>query len=391
MLGQCADGRKLWLKGPGVPGDEVAFRAEGRGGVITEIVTPAADRVAPRCPHFEACPGCQLQALPYDRQLELKRAKIVETLKRLGGLEDIPFTGLEGSPQEYGTRNKLDFTLAGPDLGYRAPEGLVPVQTCPVGDPVMTAWIPRVREWLSHHPDHRLHRLLLRTNGARDQVSLLLRGEWSAEEQDSFVAMVQQTPAAAGVSIQTDWRQPWRTVWGTDVLDFDLAGESHRVSHDRFFQVHDRLADRLVRAALTGLSDGGGRTLLDLFCGCGAFTRPAAAAGFRVTGIDSSPPRSGMFRRADLRRGLPAEVLKQSWDVVMVDPPRSGLDKKLVTTLRDRVTPAQLVYVSCNPATLARDLRRLCQHGGYLLDRVQGFDLFPQTTHVETLCHLHRI
>jgi 23S rRNA (uracil1939-C5)-methyltransferase len=238
MLGQCPDGRKLWLLGPGVPGDTVAFVEEGKGGVISEVLEPAPDRVSPRCPHAEVCPGCQLQALPYARQLELKQSKIVETLKRLGGLEDVPFVGMVGSAEPYGTRNKLDFTLQGAEIGYQSRDGLVSVNTCPVGDPLLQAWIPRMKDWLMRHPTHGLHRLLLRTNSARDQVMVLLRGEWTGGEQEDFLQMAREEPAAVGVSIQADWKQPWRTVWGEEALDFEVAGASHRILHDRFFQVN---------------------------------------------------------------------------------------------------------------------------------------------------------
>ena len=390
VLGQCEDGRKLWFKGPGVPGDRVAFVSEGKGGVITELLEPAPDRIPPPCPHAAACPGCQLQALPYARQLELKEAKIAQTLHRVGGMTDVPFVGMVGSPLEYGTRNKIDLSLQGTELGYQGRAGLIPIENCLVADPILQAWLPRVRSWLERHPSHGLHRLLLRTNSDRDQVMVLLRGEWTGSEQEDFLQMARGEPAAVGVAIQTDWKQPWRTVWGEEALAFTLAGESHRILHDRFFQVNHEVAGDLVHAALNELGEGNGRALLDLFCGSGAFTLPARRSGFRVTGVDSRCPKGKAFHRADLRKGLPTAIRKQAWHVVLTDPPRSGMDKDLTTSLRDKVKPRDLVYISCNPATLARDLRRLCEGGAYRLERVQGFDLFPQTTHVETLCHLRR-
>lgn len=390
MLGQCADGRKLWLRGPGVPGDTVEFEPEGKGGSITRILEGAAERIEPACPHADVCPGCQLQALPIRKQRELKEAKIVETLKRLGGFAEVPFVGLTGSDVVYGTRNKLDFTLQGTDIGYRARNGLVAVEVCPVGDPLLEPWIPRVRIWLKRHPSHQLHRLILRTNGTRDRVHVLLRGTWNPEEEADFVDMAQQEPAASGVSIQADWKSPWRTVWGESSLSFPLAGEEHSVSHARFFQIHHELADRLVRTALGELGPGDGRALLDLFCGCGAFTLPARRAGFQVMGVDAQAPKQKPFLRTDLRRGLPPQARKRAWHVVVTDPPRSGMDASLTRAIRDRVKPRDIVYVSCNPATLARDLRHLCAEGPYRLERVEGFDLFPHTTHVETLCHLTR-
>ena len=390
MLGQCQDGRKLWLRGDGVPGDRVAFEEEGKGGMITEILEPSADRIPVKCPHADVCPGCQIQALPYERQLALKAAKIVETLKRLGGVEEVPFLGMVGSEKEMGTRNKVDLTLQGPEIGYQSRNGFVAIHTCPVGDPILQAWIPRVQAWLDRHPTHGLHRLILRTNSARDRVLVLVRGEWTGGEQEDFLQMARQEPAAAGLSIQADWKQPWKTVWGEEALEFELAGEKHRILHDRFFQVNHEVAQGMVEKALEPLGPGNGRALLDLFCGSGAFTLPARRAGFRVTGVDSKCPKGKAFHRADLRKGLPTFIKKQAWHVVLMDPPRSGMDKELTLSLRDKVKAKDLVYISCNPATLARDVQRLCDGGTYRIESVQGFDLFPQTTHVETVCHLKR-
>jgi len=145
-----------------------------------------------------------------------------------------------------------------------------------------------------------------------------------------------------------------------------------------------------VRATLERAREARPASLLDLFCGSGAFTLPAARFCDTVLGLDSRPGK-GPFQKADLRRGLPNKVMERPWDLVLVDPPRAGMEKRLVQQLRDRVRPRRLLYVSCNPATLARDLQRLCAKGDYTLNWVRGFDLFPQTSHVETLCEVVRV
>ena len=390
MLGQQDDGRKVWLDGPVVPGDVVRFRQEGKGGVVLSVLEPAADRIPAPCPLFDRCPGCRLQPLPAKRQLELKADRIVQTLERLGGLKEIPFHGVRATKAEYGTRNKLDFTVDGPRLGYRSGDGLADVSDCLLGDRLLRDWIPRVREWLGAHPDHNLHRCMLRTDGERNGVWMLLRGELAHDERNSWQKLFQDSDDLKGIGIQADWKQPWETLAGALDLRFALHGKEHSVQADGFFQVHDRLAGDLVGAVMDRLEQGRVGNLLDLFCGTGAFTLPAANIADRVLGLDSRPGQ-GPFQKADLRRGLPPKVLNQSWRTVLTDPPRAGMDKRLVGQLRDQVRADRILYISCNPATLARDLQRLMAKGDYQVTYVEGFDLFPQTPHVETVVELKNV
>ncbi|MGA0334331.1 MAG: class I SAM-dependent RNA methyltransferase [Kiritimatiellia bacterium] len=389
MLGLCEDGRKIWLEGPGVPGDRVALELDGKKGLITEILEPAPARQPPFCPHFERCPGCQLQPLPSSRQLELKAKKIVETLRRLGGFSEVPFDGIYASPREQGSRNKLDFTVEGPRLGYQTRDGLLEIQACPAGDPLFQKFIPPLRKWLSGRPRHALHRILLRTDGDRKKVHLLLRGQLEADERASLLQELTPIDELCAVSLQRDWRAPWESLFGDGTLRFRLAGQEHLISYDGFFQVNPELADQLVRDTLEEIRAADG-SLLDLFCGAGAFTLPAAAAGFEVLGLDSRPGK-GPFQQADLRKGVPPKLRRRKWTTLITDPPRAGMEKVLCSQIRDEICPRQILYISCNPATLARDLQRICANGAYALQKVKGYDLFPHTTHVETLAILQRV
>ncbi|MEX2606306.1 MAG: hypothetical protein WD708_03090 [Kiritimatiellia bacterium] len=389
MLGIRPDGRKIWLEGPAVPGDRVELEPEGKSGRVTRILVPAPNRLPPRCPHFDICPGCQLQPLPYAAQLELKAAKITETLRRIGGFDGFDFRGLTPSPDPYGTRNKLDFSIQAANVGYQSSLGFIPVSECPVGAPILHNLISPLTNWLRNHPRHHLHRAMLRTGSDRRTAHLLLRGLLSEQETSDLVDWAKEQCGLESLSIQADWKAPWETLHGPGSLTFTLADVSHTVAHDRFFQIHDTLADTLVRTALDWLGSGKSQRLLDLFSGSGAFTLPAARQGFQVLGLDSRPG-PGPFQQADLRRGIPKPVLNQSWQVVMTDPPRAGMEKDLCRQIRDQLRPERILYISCNPATLARDLQRLCANQSYRLTRVQGFDLFPHTTHVETLAELVR-
>lgn len=390
MLGLCADGRKVWLDGPAVPGDQVTFEMTGKTGIITEITRETAERRPAFCAHFNPCPGCQLQPLPYVSQLQLKEKKIVEALRRLGGFSEVPMLGVVPSPAETGSRNKLDFTVEGSRLGYQTRQGFLPIDDCPVGDPLLRDLLPCLQTWLTHHPRHQLHRLMLRADGRRERVHVLLRGRLEDAEAQSWRDWADQLPQVTGLSIQEDWRSDWETFYGDPSLTFSLAGIDHAIAHDHFFQVNDVLADQLVRECLDWLDESPKGRLLDLFSGAGAFTLPAAAHGFEVLGLDARPGK-GPFQKADLRKGIPPALLNQKWQTVLTDPPRAGMDKKLCGDIRDRIRPERIFYISCNPATLARDLKLICATGKYQLSRVKGFDLFPQTTHVETLVELAKI
>ncbi|WFB36573.1 hypothetical protein P3T73_02210 [Kiritimatiellota bacterium B12222] len=388
MLGLCEDGRKIWLEGPAIPGDEVRFELDGKFGQVLDLLKPAPDRRPALCPHFDRCPGCQLQPLPYARQLELKSQKIVQAISRVGGFDHVPFLGMQASPEEWGTRNKLDLTVQGPQLGYQTRNGLLPISGCPVGHPLLNELIPLFQTWLNNHPRNQLHRLLLRCDGERQQVHMMLRGVLGEKEEPSLLAWVNSQASISQLSIQDDWQSPWESLIGKGQLSFNLADHCHTIDYDAFFQVHDPLADHLIRDCMDWLGEGKA-PLLDLFSGAGAFTFPAAQRGWQVLGLDTRPG-TGPFKSADLRKGLSKKILKQPWKIVLTDPPRSGMEEKLCTQIRDHIQPQRILYTSCNPATLARDLKRLCQNNRYSLQKVKGYDLFPQTTHVETLVLLQK-
>ncbi len=389
MLGVCEDGRRIWLEGAVVPGDVVSFQPEGKGGCVTRILLPAEGRLDPPCPWFESCPGCALQPLPYTQQLELKSSRVVESLRRMGGVEKVPFGGITGSDQAFGTRNKLDLTLAHDRLGYRGHDGgIVEIEDCMLGDSRLREWIPRIRNWIQAEPDHGLHRCLLRTDSARSGVWVMFRGSLS-DTHRTYWAEQLGTSGLSGVGVQQDWTRPWQVIAGNLRIPFELAGQHHDVEADAFFQVNDVLADTLVRSVIRRLKAGHVGSVLDLFCGTGAFTLPAAESADRVLGLDSRPGK-GPFLKADLRKGIPPKVLHTRWHTVITDPPRSGMEQRLIRQLRDQVQPNRLLYISCNPATLARDIKRLTAKGLYRLVHVEAFDLFPQTPHVETCCELER-
>ena len=386
MLGQCPSGEKIWLTGPAVPGDHVAFLRKGKGGAVLRILRETTGRIPAPCPHFEQCPGCNLQPLPYERQCELKASKIVETLRRIGGIKEYDWRGLAPSEEAYGTRNKLDVQVQGRQIGYTNGWELIPIEDCLLGNDAIREVLAGIKPLLT--ADHGIHRMMIRSDTRRDKILVLVRGTPAPPDLAEFCT---RHPRITGLAQQAEKSAPWQQLYGDPRLEMHLAECRHEIHLDQFFQVHERQAEKLIRVAMDWLAEKPVQNVLDLFCGVGAFTLPAARLAEQVLGVDTFPGQ-GPFLRGDLSKGLPDDIRlhRVRWDAVMMDPPRAGMDKKLCKQLRDKVKPERMLYISCDPATLARDLARFCSGAVYRVDRVQGFDLFPQTTHVETLALLSR-
>jgi 23S rRNA (uracil1939-C5)-methyltransferase len=355
------------------PGDQLRVRVERvRGAVafaaIIEIIKPGPARIEPPCPYFGRCGGCDFQQLTYEAQLAAKVEIIRDCLHRIARLEppaEIPITP---SPAvwHYRARARWQHDAAHGRLGYYelASHRVCDVAACPVVVPEVQSVLARLRAHM--------------TIGALPQAA-----EFQAVAGDDGVSL---TPPVAA----SDAHERLRTI----------AGERYRFDADCFFQINHALLESLARAALR---DERGATAIDLYCGVGLFTLPLARRFKRVAGIEANARAAVYARRnladAQLTNAHVTTSLVGPWltrhaaefapvDLVLLDPPRAGADTETtrgILTLR----PHRIAYVSCDPATLARDLRAL-QAGGYTLDSLAAFDMFPQTHHVETIAHLSR-
>lgn len=353
----------------GIPGERVEVALDRRRrrfaeGRVVRVDEPSPDRVTPPCPHYGACGGCQLQHVRYERQLELKREVVVELLDRIGGFRETEVRPVVPSPRTYGYRNSaLLRSNARGEIGYTTVRGdaFLRVDTCPIMD-------PPVNEALA----------ALQGGGTPSEH---VRVRHSAATGETLVwPQVLSSPSETGRS-STRHR---------------LLGAWFRVSATSFFQVNTPQAENLVRYAVGQLGALGGATVLELYAGVGAFTRSIAEAAARVIGIEESASAV-----ADARvnlAGLPVRLiegrverslaaLRTPVDLALLDPPRGGCGRGTPQALRE-LAPRRIVYVSCDPATLARDLRLLGADGAYRLAVVQPFDMFPQTHHIETVATL---
>ncbi len=390
-----------------LPGEQATVRVvdDRRGWANAELeslVVMSPERVEPRCPHFGACGGCHYQHANYEAQLGFKHAVLRETLGRGGVPAPESIAVLAGEPWGYRNRIRLAFDSAG-NPGYRGrrSHSVVGIRECPIASPLLVdAAIAAADFFRALPPARRPAEISLFCDAAE---TALLIGVTTADTAKSRVeefagALSAQLPALKGVEFTSEGlagRQS-RTVasWGAASLAYRAAGFDYRVDHGGFFQVNRWLIDPLVER-VTG--EHKGEVAWDLFAGVGLFARKLAGCFERVVAVESA--RAAIPALESNMDGTGAEsicvathdFLKRSRDaerpdLIVVDPPRAGLGGEVTALLIEIAAPA-ITYVSCDPATLARDLGALLA-GGYEIENLTLADLFPQTFHIESVVQL---
>lgn len=361
---------------------------------LAEVLDASPKRVPPPCQYFGRCGGCHYQHAAYEDQLQFKVAIVAENLKRIGKLQEFPDVEILASePWAYRNRTKFKIHKRGGhlDLGFFRPasQQLLAVDECPISSPGINALIPVLKS-LGGRPDFPEGPLQMEVLDGGAQV--LLNVEGAAHFPETLVsAFREHVPALASLSVAG------RT-YGAGHVIYEAAGSRFRLSHGVFFQVNRFLVEKLAAAALEGLS---GRAALDLYAGAGYFTLPMAARFEQVTAVESSGTAvkdltsnlaHAAIKNVEAIRSSTEDFLARKKlppvDAILVDPPRAGLEKGGADRLA-ALGAAHIVYVSCDPATLARDLARLTA-SGYRLRRLLMVDLFPQTFHIETVAFVEK-
>jgi len=367
-----------------------------------QILQPSPYRVPPPCPYFQHCGGCHYQHASYEHQLEIKAAILKENLRRIAKLE-LPIDLSHPSPAlNYRNRTRLRVQTSEFALGYYkfGSHELLPVEQCPISSPLINRaiggfWelgragkLPTGIQEIEFFANADDSQLLVEAYVASDDDSI---ARWAGEVRAGF-------PEIAGVVVFRNamraGMQPERlAVSGAEEINYRTARANYRVSAGSFFQTNRHLTDELVEIVTQGRS---GRTALDLYAGVGLFSSVLNREFERVIAVESSPTS-----HADLLYNSPSNVKavratteqylnkfggKLKIDLVVVDPPRSGLGEGVIRGLVALGAP-RITYVSCDPATLARDLRALTS-GGYRLEKAHLVDLFPQTYHLESVFQL---
>ncbi len=398
-----------------LPGEEARVRIveEKRSyasGEAEEIAAAAAERIAPACPYFGVCGGCQYQHANYEAQLRFKQAILRETLERAGVRAPQEMAVLAGEPWAYRNRMRLAFDANGqPGYRGRRSHAVVPIAECPISAPLLVRAVLATAEIARRFaPAFRPAEISLFCDG--EETSLLIGVLASAAAKtrfDEFARVVnEQIPEMKGIELfaGSQGRElPHAAAhWGETFLIYRAAGNPYRVDQGAFFQVNRWLVDALVERVTSGRA---GALAWDLYAGVGLFAHKLATNFTRVIAVESAPVATAalahnlsgtkavavesstfeFLRRANRRGGLSRLVP----DLIVVDPPRTGLGAETAMLLA-RSEPTALVYVSCDPATLARDLRVLLA-AGYAIDRLTLADLFPQTFHIETIAELRRV
>jgi 23S rRNA (uracil1939-C5)-methyltransferase len=385
-FGRDADGRMVFvpfaLPGERVKVEIVEVHQRWARGHLVGVIESSPERIEPRCRHFTDCGGCHYQHMPYSTQLKAKTEIVRSQLERIGGFEDPPVETAVPSPSPWNTRNHLQFNLTHDGhIGFMAAgsQRVVPIEECHLPEPALVDLWPRLD--VENIPG--LDRIGLRS-GAEGACMIMLEGEGAPEME-----VIIDLPASVV------WLAPggMLVLAGEKSLTFEILDRVFVVSAGSFFQVHTVLASELVQYVLRELRAQPGETIFDLYAGVGLFSAFLAQEGARVIAIEDSSRACSDFEQnlnefddvelyeAAVEIALPA--VRSQPDAVIVDPPRAGLSREALQQLID-LTPPRLVYVSCDPATLSRDGRRLAKVG-YHLERCTPFDLFPQTFHIETV------
>ncbi len=418
----------------GLPGDTLRAEVERihktyAEAAMVEFVEPSPLRVAPACSHFGVCGGCKWQDLGYASQIDYKRRQVVEALRRIGHIEDPPVEETLASPETFFYRNKMEFSF-GADPGGKLMLGLHPagsyrdvfdLRKCHLQSELSNDIVACIREECAKRSlrpyDVRTHEGFLRYVTIREgkltgevMVNLVTADGEGRELAEIAEVVAAQFPAVICFIRSINSRRATVAVgereevlYGRPYITERIGDATFEITASSFFQTNSRQAERLYATVLEAAGLSKDDSVLDLYSGTGTIAILAAQKAREVRGVESQPDavrnaernaalngvRNCFFVLADARKALQALGAGPSRPtVVVVNPPRAGLSKAVVRhTLR--LTPRRVVYVSCNPSTLARDLRLMCEQD-YTLRWIRPVDMFPHTAHIECVARVDR-
>jgi 23S rRNA (uracil1939-C5)-methyltransferase len=416
----------------GLPGDTVRARVtkvqrRHAEALATEVVKPSPLRVEAPCAHYPACGGCRFQDLAYETQVEAKHEQVADALQRIGAVADPPLEPIVPAEEIFHYRNKLEYSFTqledGPALGFHRAgrwDEVLDIEKCWLTTDLGNAIRNTVRDWArgdrlvaydqSEHTGYLRH-LVVREGRNTGQVLVqLVTAAGEKFDTGGFVDMLRQFPEVRSIHWAVNETEaevtnlPTQLLWGDEAIEEQLCGLRFRVRPNAFLQTNTKMAERLYGIAREYAGLTGGETVYDLYCGIGTIGLVLAGDALTVWGIEVSEESVACaLENAELNgignaaffAGNVGQSLEDLHarsgdpDVVIVDPPRAGLAGKALRRLGEVGAP-RVVYVSCNPTTLAADVKRLRDDYGYTLRRTRPIDLFPHTPHVESVSLLER-
>ena len=400
---------------------------------LMELLEASPDRVEPKCPYYRQCGGCQIQALSYEKQLEFKERKVRNNLERIGGFSEIPMEPIVGMEEPYHYRNKAQFPV-GTDKDGHIVTGfyagrthtIIPNRDCALGLPVNREILDLVIDFMEKYHvsayDEKTGKGLVRHvlircgfTSKEKMVCLIINGK-SLPHSEKLVEALRKIDGMTSISIncntgRTNVILGRKTVvlWGQEYITDQIGEISYEISPVSFYQVNPVQTEKLYGLALEYVDLHGEENVWDLYCGIGTISLFLAQKAKQVYGVEIIPQAIENAKRNAVKNGIEnaeffvgksEEVLPEFYekeaaagrkahaDVIVVDPPRKGCDEKLLETIV-KMAPDRVVYVSCDSATLARDLKILCENG-YELKRVRAVDQFCHTVHTESVCLMER-
>jgi 23S rRNA (uracil1939-C5)-methyltransferase len=415
----------------GLPGDTVRVRVtkvkrSHAEAMALEVVEAGAPRVEAPCVHYPACGGCRFQDLAYDAQLEAKSTQVADALARIGKLSGFELEPAVPAQSLFHYRNKLEYSFAGTagavGLGFHEAgrwDQILDIERCwlttDLGNEIRNA----VRGWAKEEglapfdqerQEGYLRHLVVREGRNTGQALAVLVTAPGALPEESFVAVLRRFPEVRSVhwaindSAAEVTNLPTKLLWGEEAIEEEILGLRFRIRPNAFMQTNTAMCEVLYRLAGEYAALTGDETVYDLYCGTGTIGLSLAREALTVWGIDSSEESiacavenaelNGLANAAFFAGDVGADVeeLRDRAgrpDVVVVDPPRAGLAGKALARVAALGAP-RLVYVSCNPTTLAGNAKELTAEHGYTLERVRPVDMFPHTPHVESVALLTR-
>jgi 23S rRNA (uracil1939-C5)-methyltransferase len=423
------DGFVVFVRG-GVPGDDVRARVTKvkRGfaeGVVTEVVRPSSVRVDAPCPHFGVCGGCRFQDLAYEVQVTEKERQVRDALVRIGRFVDPPLEPIVPAASQYGYRNKLEYSFTstpeGVDLGFHRAgrwDEVIGIDVCLLTTDVGNAIRTAVRDWAREEglepydqeagTGYLRHLVVREGRNTGQALVVLVTAPGERFEAGYLVDVLRRFPEVRSIhwaindtpAEQTNL--PTKLLWGEEAIEEEILGLRFRVRPSAFLQTNTEMAERLYELAREYAALTGTENVYDLYCGTGTIGLSLAGRAVSVWGLEISEEAVACaIENAELNGvgnasffagnvGQTIEELREEAgepDVVIVDPPRAGLAGKALRRT-GALGASRVVYVSCNPTTLASDLQVLRDDYGYQLERCRPLDMFPHTPHVESVSTL---
>ena len=419
-VGRLSDGRAVFVRGA-LPGETVnieIIQDKGRfcEASLVEVVKASPDRVTPDCPHAGICGGCQARHATYEATLRMKRQKVCDALTRIGGVIDPLVFDTVGCAQPDRTRNKAEYPIGIQNgrvvIGAYAhgSRRIIPLDDCLLQSEQSVSFMRALAERLNRWPMSRhLKYLVTRTNRAGDMMVVLCGDAPIVQEISKLSSALPRVHSIWYCQLNHRFTHALdgrcTLISGSPTISETLFDLNFEISPQSFFQVNTHQTEVLYAKALeaAGICSGCNLNVLDAYCGAGTISLSAARYAKSVLGIEIVAPAIENARRnadnnhignarficGDAAREIPRLLSKgDHYDALILDPPRKGADPSLLSAVINARIPI-VSYVSCNPATLARDVKMLC-NGSYALRWVQPVDMFPWTSHVETVVSMSR-